>query len=79
MVDEAIRVSKTVMINMANSGPYLAADDLRSWARNKGVMIGETSLRYPHFGGGYRIEPVLIFSRKPIEVEEWKPSLSRES
>lgn len=62
-VNESVRVAKKVIINIANTGPYKIADDLRKWALEKGILIEESFLRYPSRTKKYRLEPLFVLGR----------------
>lgn len=59
-MQEAIRISKRVAINVANTGGYKIADDLRKWLGDNDIQFREDRLRLPQYGGGERFEPVFV-------------------
>ncbi len=59
-INEARRVSKVVAINIANTGAYKIADDLRRYLGKVGIDFKEDCLRLPQYGGRYRYEPIFI-------------------
>jgi len=60
-IKEARRISKKVAINIANTGGYKIADDLRKWLNDNNINFIEDQLRSPQFGGKWRFEPVFVF------------------
>lgn len=60
-IEEARRISKKVIINIANTGPYMIADDLEKWLKNSSINYGKDQLRLPHYGKNFRFEPLFIF------------------
>jgi len=60
-VKEAIRISKKVAINIANTGSYMIADDLEEWLNKSSIKYDKDRLRIPHYGQNYRFEPIFIF------------------
>jgi 16S rRNA G966 N2-methylase RsmD len=63
-VREACRISKVVAINVANTGAYPIADDLRKWIGTEMRLASEMKLVSPRLGGGKREEPLFVLSRK---------------
>jgi len=64
-VKEACRVSSLVLVNIANTGAYRIADDLRGEAQKLGILSFEHHIRYNSFGGRFRYEPLFGFCSKP--------------
>jgi 16S rRNA G966 N2-methylase RsmD len=61
-VVESSRVSKKVAINVANTGAYPIADDLKEYLESKNMLLGEDRIKYPKFGGGNKFEPIFVIS-----------------
>lgn len=61
---EAMRVSKKVIINIANTGSYKIADDLEKWLNASGITFHKDYLRCPRYGKEKR-EPMFIIQEKP--------------
>lgn len=64
---EAARISKLVLINIANSGGYPIADDVKNTLVSKGLLVNEEEILFPKIGGGQRGEPLLAVKRKRQE------------
>jgi 16S rRNA G966 N2-methylase RsmD len=60
-INEARRISKKVAINIANTGGYKIADDLRKWLDKNNIGYQEDKLRLPHYGKDHRFEPIFVF------------------
>ncbi len=58
-IKEAIRISKKVAINIANTGGYTIADDLRRWMGEEDISFEENSLKIPFYGDN-KFEPIFI-------------------
>ena len=60
-INEAQRISKKTAINIANTGAYHIADDLRRYFEQNDIQWQEDQIRYPsRFGGKFRFEPIFI-------------------
>jgi hypothetical protein len=59
-INEAIRISKVVAINVNNTGPYKIADDLRAHLVRNKLFKKEYKIEYPKYGGGKKIEPLFV-------------------
>lgn len=57
---EAMRISKKVGINIANTGGYDIADDLRKYMVDNRIKFNEDALKIPRFGGKFKFEPLFI-------------------
>jgi hypothetical protein len=64
-ITEACRVSKRVVINIANTGSYPIADELRRWASERKILVEEGKLWYPKRGGGKKYEPLFVMEDAP--------------
>jgi len=60
-IREAMRVSKRVVINMANTGGYMIADDLENWLKSEEMNYNIDNIRLPHYGGDFKFEPIFVF------------------
>jgi len=61
---EASRICKKVVINIANTGSYPVADDVRKWINESGMeLIEESKLISSKFGGGNKAEPLFVFKK----------------
>jgi len=56
----AIRVSKTVAINVDNTGSYKIADDLEKFLTSKNLLKSKDYLRRPQYGKTAKKEPLFI-------------------
>ena len=62
-VKEACRISRLVIINIANTGAYKISNDLRAETKGLGLLKFEHSLNYRGFSGTVRKEPLFGLSR----------------
>lgn len=62
-IRNAARISEKVAINVANTGSYPIADDLRKWLMENKMLMDEHRIMYPKFGGGTRLEPLFLISK----------------
>lgn len=61
-VEQALRVSKVVAINIANSGGYFMADDFERWIEKKGInLVEKTKLILPYYGE-QKSEPIFVIN-----------------
>ena len=60
-VQEAMRISEKVGVNIANVGGYRIADDLEKYLKRKNVPYIIDRIRMPQYGGNYRYEPIFVF------------------
>lgn len=59
-IREAMRVSKVVAINIANTGSYKIADDFEEWLKKEEIPYQKDYLRYPKYGGKYKLDPLFV-------------------
>jgi len=62
-VKDMVRISKLAIVNVANTGGYKIADDLRKEVSKEGLLKEEFRLRIPQFGGKFRYEPLFVLSK----------------
>jgi hypothetical protein len=60
-IKEAIRISKKVAINIANTGGYMIADDLERWLESNNISYVVDKIKMPNYGGEFKFEPIYIF------------------
>ncbi len=60
---DMVRISKLAIVNVANTGGYKIADDLRKEVSKEGLLKEEFRLRIPQFGGKFRYEPLFVLSK----------------
>jgi hypothetical protein len=59
-VQEAMRISEKVGINIANVGGYMIADDLERYLKSENITYKVDKIRMPQYGGDYRYEPIFV-------------------
>lgn len=62
-IKESRRVCKKVSINVANTGGYLIADDLKKYLIDKNIVFETDYLRSPRYGKNVFYEPIFTFSK----------------
>ena len=64
VVEEARRICDQVAINIANTGGYPIADDLRRFLQSKSLFLVEDCIRIPQRNGKHRDDPLFVISDK---------------
>ncbi len=59
-IREAIRISRKVAINIANTGGYMIADNLKKYLESENISYIMNKIKLPYYGG-YKFEPIFIF------------------